>query len=776
MRDDGGRLGSRDRRRDRARRRPRSSRALPDDLLRRDRRAPPAALEPQQPDRPRGRRDPRHDSRGARARRAPSRDRRDRVPRPRHPVEPGAARCARAASIPITASSASSRTTSVRTRASRRPRPTSRTRPASRSSPRPSSRSPTPDNPGPGDRPRDRPALLRVREPRGHRARAPLALRALPPDARARLTPAAGRRPSPRSSRSPARLCLVARRAAPIPSRPRDRGAAAPAPRARDAAVVAAPGADACSSRRSRPANLQRAARGDRRARSTSCVAVDGAGGARSRASARPAARRRVDAEAPRRGGGARGARPATPLRRPARSPTRRSATGRSTATSSIVGGGDPVLIDVERAEHARPRRTRRSPRSPTRSSRAGVRRVDGALVADDSRYDRARAVPDWKPSYVAEGDVGALGALIVNGGRGDNGHRGRRPRARHGAAARDAARGARRADRRRRDRSRRGAAPARRARSRASSRRRSPTIVEQMLTVSNDETAELLTRELGVARARRAAPPRAGHARDPGRARAARACRSTGVVLHDGSGLAPDDRVTCAALLGVVELGGAAEVRGDRSTGSRSPGGPERWSAASAGPRSPAGCGPRPATSTASSAWPGSSTPTAVGPTAEPHASRSSPTATSRPRRARACKIRSRRGDRPVPRRARPAAIWCRRRADRLEPTIRPRGPVASRPERRDETRTPDPNWRRVADNPQQTVRELKDLVIAYAKQEATDPLKGLGRYVGFGLGGALLHRHRVSLPRDRPAARAAGAIAAGSCTATGRGCRTRS
>jgi hypothetical protein len=44
------------------------------------------------------------------------------------------------------------------------------------------------------------------------------------------------------------------------------------------------------------------------------------------------------------------------------------------------------------------------------------------------------------------------------------------------------------------------------------------------------------------------------------------------------------------------------------------------------------------------------------------------------------------------------------------------------------------------LADNPQQTIRELKELVIAYAKQETVDPLKGLARYVGFGIGGALL------------------------------------
>ena len=38
------------------------------------------------------------------------------------------------------------------------------------------------------------------------------------------------------------------------------------------------------------------------------------------------------------------------------------------------------------------------------------------------------------------------------------------------------------------------------------------------------------------------------------------------------------------------------------------------------------------------------------------------------------------------------------------------------------------------------QVASELWELSIAYAKQETIDPLKGLGRFLGFGLGGAVL------------------------------------
>jgi D-alanyl-D-alanine carboxypeptidase/D-alanyl-D-alanine-endopeptidase (penicillin-binding protein 4) len=218
-----------------------------------------------------------------------------------------------------------------------------------------------------------------------------------------------------------------------------------------------------------------------------------------------------------------------------------------------VVGGGDPVLTT---GTDPNPAATRLSDLADA-IVRAGIKRIGGALVADDSRYDRLRTVPDWTAGEIAEGDAGALGALVVNGG-----YRGGIPaddpaldtvqELANMLMARNVviAGGVSHTE----DRAPTGAREITRVESPPLS-----AIVEQMLTASNNETAELLTRELGFARG--------GAGTTAAGTQAVRAALAhlgvpvAGVDLHDGSGLAPTDRVTCDALLRVVELGARAPL-----------------------------------------------------------------------------------------------------------------------------------------------------------------------------------------------------------------------
>jgi D-alanyl-D-alanine carboxypeptidase/D-alanyl-D-alanine-endopeptidase (penicillin-binding protein 4) len=84
-----------------------------------------------------------------------------------------------------------------------------------------------------------------------------------------------------------------------------------------------------------------------------------------------------------------------------------------------LVGGGDPLLGTAPWAAHFT-----RQPQVYTslelladRVVAAGVREVAGRVTGDDGRYDRVRYVPTWPESYIKESEIGPLSALWVNDG-----------------------------------------------------------------------------------------------------------------------------------------------------------------------------------------------------------------------------------------------------------------------------------------------------------------------------------------------------------------------
>ena len=88
-----------------------------------------------------------------------------------------------------------------------------------------------------------------------------------------------------------------------------------------------------------------------------------------------------------------------------------------------LVGAGDPYLATPDYIAYAASKpRLVSLPLTPLTTLAdalvaAGVRDIPGGLHGDESRYDTARSVPTWKPSYVREAEVGSIGALTVNEG-----------------------------------------------------------------------------------------------------------------------------------------------------------------------------------------------------------------------------------------------------------------------------------------------------------------------------------------------------------------------
>jgi D-alanyl-D-alanine carboxypeptidase/D-alanyl-D-alanine-endopeptidase (penicillin-binding protein 4) len=248
-----------------------------------------------------------------------------------------------------------------------------------------------------------------------------------------------------------------------------------------------------------------------------------------------------------------------------------------------LVGGGDPLLstgayIDrfAERYGY-RPQFTDIGALAD-RIVAAGVTEIRGDVIGDDHRYDRERSVPSWPSRLIAQGQVGPISALVVNDGFTSFA---RDPEvttlnvatadpAQHAASMLMLELKARNV--RVVGVARAGTAPA--AAPEVASIE-SPTmrdIVAELLTLSDNNTAESLTKEMGL-KARNEPTTVAGVAT----IRAALEQRHLpldGVSFADGSGLDPNDKVTCRLVMDILtsvgptsDIGGHLPIAGKTGT-----------------------------------------------------------------------------------------------------------------------------------------------------------------------------------------------------------------
>lgn len=221
-----------------------------------------------------------------------------------------------------------------------------------------------------------------------------------------------------------------------------------------------------------------------------------------------------------------------------------------------LVGGGDPLLGTADYAATFRNQPQVFTPleRLADEIKAQGITTVTGVVRGDESRYDRQRYIPTWKPGYRADGEIGPQSALVVNDGFAAFGAR-TQPApapATHAAAVLVAllqARGVTVAG---------GAGEGRAEAGPTVARLDSPPmrdVVAQMLRESDNMTAELLVKELGHRfggdgsteaglRVIRETVAAAGLPAEP-------------LALFDGSGLDRGDRATCRVLIESVARDG---------------------------------------------------------------------------------------------------------------------------------------------------------------------------------------------------------------------------
>ncbi|MGA9275376.1 D-alanyl-D-alanine carboxypeptidase/D-alanyl-D-alanine-endopeptidase, partial [Ilumatobacter sp.] len=220
-----------------------------------------------------------------------------------------------------------------------------------------------------------------------------------------------------------------------------------------------------------------------------------------------------------------------------------------------LIGGGDPLLTsgDYPVGEEDVLPVTTPTPFEVLADElvQAGVTRIRGSVVGDGSRYDDEFVVDGWGEG-IAFNDAGPYDALLVNDAR-VGGQSGREADPNEGAA--------REFVRLLEDRGigvdngwvSGPAVPDTPVVATVESVPLSDVVAEMLLT-SDNNTAEMLVKEMGVATAETGT--RAAGLEAMSASLEAQGVPTDGLVLRDGSGLSTDNRVTCAAILKVLQLG----------------------------------------------------------------------------------------------------------------------------------------------------------------------------------------------------------------------------
>jgi D-alanyl-D-alanine carboxypeptidase/D-alanyl-D-alanine-endopeptidase (penicillin-binding protein 4) len=224
-----------------------------------------------------------------------------------------------------------------------------------------------------------------------------------------------------------------------------------------------------------------------------------------------------------------------------------------------LVGGGDPVLSTGDYVSFLQSQPKTKGDVTTSLESLAdaivakGVKSIPGGILGDDSRYDQQRYVPTWKDTYRTDGEVGPISALTVNDGFSAWSPARKVPvddPTRNAAAELTdllRARGVQVGN------PGTGTAPANAAEVAVISSPPLRDVVHSMLSSSDNLTAEMLTKELGVQTAKQGTTT-AGVAATTAKLKELGVPLADG-ALKDGSGLDRGNRVTCGNLVATLTL-----------------------------------------------------------------------------------------------------------------------------------------------------------------------------------------------------------------------------